>query len=109
MGNGILFGREGGGRRRGGPRIAWERADIAFRGAATYEATKRVRRARFRDGSQSTQAIIELDRIGESGRVGRLATVADRFRFYFSSAVEGIRLCILPADHRHDHSECCPP
>jgi len=83
-----------------GYRVSW---------AATYgdqEDRRRIRRVRLRDDSQSPQAIIELDWIG-GGREGdhRCRSVS----FYFSLAVEGIRLCILPADHRHDHSECCPP
>lgn len=63
-----------------GPRIAWERTDIAFRG----QPRRRRRSAespegKFRDDSQSPQAIIELDWIGEFEKAA--CTIVDWFRF----------------------------
>lgn len=86
------------------PKIAWQRADIAFRRQPRRRSAEGLE-GKFRDDSQSPQAIIELDSIGEFEKVAAGRSVS----FYFSFAVEGIRLCILPADHRYDHSECCPP
>lgn len=64
----------------GGPRIAWERADIAFRRQPRRRRQRPVEgpEGEFRDGSQSPQAIIELDWIGEFEKV---AAGFDRFRF----------------------------
>lgn len=65
---------------RGGPRIAWERTDIAFREQPRrWRGSAESPEGKFRDDSQSPQAIIELDWIGEFGKAAD--TVVDWFRF----------------------------